>query len=290
MSITNPMCKSRALTLRAVVPTPTTSSPGGGPVEVEGSLPSFKHCFSKRADGFLYCEGVRVQDVMDAVEKWPFYLYSKDQITCNFETYREALEGLKSVIGYAIKANNNLKILEHLRQLRCGAVLVSGNELGLALRAGFDPTKLDLGVSLVWDILSTIISKPTVVLQPSGTTIVVHSLAVGGCPCFTGEEEPHLRPLATTSRGVVVSRVGVVWDMFVEMGLLFHHLQEVDHHDRLLLEEELFCRIQSSDGFFLPCGSSTGRLQLLMGLTPEKVRVDSRTNWGSTPVEENEHF
>ncbi|KAL7207209.1 hypothetical protein ACSBR1_029220 [Camellia fascicularis] len=53
---------------------------------------------------------------------------------------RDALEGLDSIIGYAIKANNNLKILEHLRKLGCGAVLVSGNELRLALHAGFDPT------------------------------------------------------------------------------------------------------------------------------------------------------
>ncbi|MQL74449.1 hypothetical protein Taro_006818 [Colocasia esculenta] len=82
-------------------------------------------------------------------------------------------------------------------------------------------------------------------------------LVAGGCCCFTGEEEPHPRPLATTNRGVAVSRVGVVWDMFAEMGLLFHHLQEVDHHNRLPLEEELFCRIQSNDGFFLPHGSAT---------------------------------
>ncbi|MQM12973.1 hypothetical protein Taro_045894 [Colocasia esculenta] len=45
--------------------------------------------------------------------------------------------------------------------------------------------------------------------------------------------------------------------MFAEMGLLFHHLQEIDHHDRLPLEEELFCRIQSRDGLFLPRGSAT---------------------------------
>ncbi|GMN55691.1 hypothetical protein TIFTF001_024815 [Ficus carica] len=101
----------------------------------------FKHCFAKSADGFLYCEGVKVQDVMEAVERRPFYLYSKPQITRNVEAYKEALEGLRSVIGYAIKANNNLKILEHLRKLGCGAVLVSGNELRLALRAGFDPTR-----------------------------------------------------------------------------------------------------------------------------------------------------
>lgn len=78
---------------------------------------------------------------MDSVERRPFYLYSKPQITRNVEAYKEALEGVSSVIGYAIKANNNLKILEHLRSLGCGAVLVSGNELRLALRSGFDPTK-----------------------------------------------------------------------------------------------------------------------------------------------------
>ena len=78
---------------------------------------------------------------MESVARRPFYLYSKPQITRNVEAYKEALEGVSSVIGYAIKANNNLKILEHLRSLGCGAVLVSGNELRLALRACFDPTK-----------------------------------------------------------------------------------------------------------------------------------------------------
>ncbi|KAK6143454.1 hypothetical protein DH2020_023802 [Rehmannia glutinosa] len=102
----------------------------------------FQHCFSKsEEDGFLYCEGVKVEEIMEAVEKRPFYLYSKPQITRNVEAYKEALEGLNSIIGYAIKANNNLKILEHLQKLGCGAVLVSGNELKLALRAGFDPTR-----------------------------------------------------------------------------------------------------------------------------------------------------
>ncbi|KAH0888077.1 hypothetical protein HID58_050506 [Brassica napus] len=103
---------------------------------------SFNHCFKKSSDGFLYCEGTKVEDIMESVERRPFYLYSKPQITRNVEAYKEALEGVSSVIGYAIKANNNLKILEHLRSLGCGAVLVSGNELRLALRAGFDPTKL----------------------------------------------------------------------------------------------------------------------------------------------------
>ncbi|CAL5388659.1 unnamed protein product [Camellia sinensis] len=105
----------------------------------ENSL--FKHCFTKSEDGYLCCEGLRVEDVMNNVKRSPFYLYSKPQITRNFQVYRDALEGLDSIIGYTIKANNNLKILEHLRKLGCGAVLVSGNELCLALHAGFDPTR-----------------------------------------------------------------------------------------------------------------------------------------------------
>ncbi|XP_050233766.1 diaminopimelate decarboxylase 2, chloroplastic-like [Mercurialis annua] len=124
--------KPISLTLKAVL--------SQTPIQTQQTA-KFKHCFSKSDDGFLYCENLKVHEIMENVEKRPFYLYSKPQISRNVEAYRDALEGLNSIIGYAIKANNNLKILEHLRQLGCGAVLVSGNELRVALRAGFDPTK-----------------------------------------------------------------------------------------------------------------------------------------------------
>lgn len=75
------------------------------------------------------------------VEGSPFYLYSQARITANFRAYEEALDGLDSIIGYAIKANNNMPIARHLAGLGSGAVLVSGNELRLALAAGFDPTR-----------------------------------------------------------------------------------------------------------------------------------------------------
>lgn len=75
------------------------------------------------------------------VQSSPFYLYSKNRVTANYQAYDEALQGLDSIIGYAIKANNNLRILQHLQRLGSGAVLVSGNELQLAKQAGFDPTR-----------------------------------------------------------------------------------------------------------------------------------------------------
>jgi diaminopimelate decarboxylase len=75
------------------------------------------------------------------VPESPFYLYSRDRITANFTAYKAALEGLDSIIGYAVKANNNFKIMQHLCQLGSGAVLVSGNELLMAVKAGFDPSR-----------------------------------------------------------------------------------------------------------------------------------------------------
>ena len=48
------------------------------------------------------------------------------------------MTGFDSIIGYAIKANNNLALLKRLSALGSGAVLVSGNELQMSLAAGFD--------------------------------------------------------------------------------------------------------------------------------------------------------
>ncbi len=49
------------------------------------------------------------------VAESPFYLYSKDRITANYKAYQAALQGMDSIIGYAVKANNNFKIMQHLQ-------------------------------------------------------------------------------------------------------------------------------------------------------------------------------
>ena len=92
-------------------------------------------------DGYLYCDQLKVKVIQSQVPESPFYLYSKQQITTNYNAYLEAIEGLDAIIGYAIKANNNLAILKHLQELGSSAVLVSGNELCIALKANFKPEK-----------------------------------------------------------------------------------------------------------------------------------------------------
>ncbi len=89
-------------------------------------------------DGFLYCENLSVKEIQKQVSYSPFYLYSLAQLKENYDAYQKALEGIDSIIGYAIKANNNLNLLKQLSALGSGAVLVSGNELKISLAAGFD--------------------------------------------------------------------------------------------------------------------------------------------------------
>ena len=89
-------------------------------------------------NGYLYCEDLRIKDIQEEVSYSPFYLYSLAQLEANYTAYQNALDGINAIIGYAVKANNNLSLLKRLSTLGSGAVLVSGNELLLSLAAGFD--------------------------------------------------------------------------------------------------------------------------------------------------------
>lgn len=101
----------------------------------------------------MYCDDVKVEDCRlehlsnlkaSGIPQQPMYLYSKAKLTANYNSYKEAFGDLPHIIGYAVKANNNLRIMQHLQSLGSGAVLVSGNELKLAVAGGFDTTKCGL--------------------------------------------------------------------------------------------------------------------------------------------------
>jgi diaminopimelate decarboxylase len=93
-------------------------------------------------DEFLYCDDLRVDDLLAHGIETPFYLYSTRQLDKNFALYQQATEDLDTVIGYAIKANNNLFLCQRLARQGAGAVVVSVDELRLALKAGFPPGKI----------------------------------------------------------------------------------------------------------------------------------------------------
>lgn len=97
--------------------------------------------FTVDEHGFMWCEGVRIRDIQNGLDTSPVYVYSKAQLIENYQAYMNALDGLDAIIGYAIKANNNLRLVEIMARKGSGAVLVSGNELRLAKLAGMDMAK-----------------------------------------------------------------------------------------------------------------------------------------------------
>ena len=128
-------------TVARAAPAAAPATPGSAPA---WNLParSGTGFYTGLDDGYLYCDGVRVDATRAVAESSPFYLYSQARLTSNYNAYAAALAGLDgAIIGYAMKANNNFKIMQHLCGLGAGAVLVSGHELEAALAAGFDPTR-----------------------------------------------------------------------------------------------------------------------------------------------------
>ncbi len=66
----------------------------------------------------------------------PLYVYDFDAIGAQYEKLKEAFEGKKSLINYAVKANSNLSVIAHLAALGAGADCVSIGEVRRALDAG----------------------------------------------------------------------------------------------------------------------------------------------------------
>lgn len=89
----------------------------------------------------LYAEQVAVTNIAEQFGT-PTYIYSKKHITEQFKSYQDSLQGTKSLVCYAVKANSNLAILNILAQLGAGFDIVSRGELERVLAAGGDANKI----------------------------------------------------------------------------------------------------------------------------------------------------
>jgi diaminopimelate decarboxylase len=83
-------------------------------------------------------------DYKALVEKYgsPLYMYDFDYIENRYKTLKEAFAGKKSLINYAVKANSNLSVIQHLAKLGAGADCVSIGEVRRALDAGVNKYKI----------------------------------------------------------------------------------------------------------------------------------------------------
>ncbi|MDX9781831.1 MAG: diaminopimelate decarboxylase [Bacteroidales bacterium] len=72
----------------------------------------------------------------------PFYYYDLGLLRKTLESYTSNLKKYNYHAHYALKANANDKILQVIKSYGLGADCVSGNEVALALKSGFNPSKV----------------------------------------------------------------------------------------------------------------------------------------------------
>ncbi len=72
----------------------------------------------------------------------PLYVYDFDYIENRYTTLKDAFAGKKSMINYAVKANSNLSVIQHLANMGAGADCVSIGEVRRAMDAGVDKYKI----------------------------------------------------------------------------------------------------------------------------------------------------
>ncbi len=89
----------------------------------------------------LYAESIPVREIAEKTGT-PLYIYSHRTLLRHVKAYKKAFNGYPHIICFALKANSNLAILKVLAQNGCGADVVSGGELYLALKAGIPSNRI----------------------------------------------------------------------------------------------------------------------------------------------------
>ena len=92
-------------------------------------------------NGQLYAESVPLSGVAERFGT-PCYLYSRAALEAAFDEFRQELDGIDSMICYAVKANSNIAVLNVFARLGAGFDIVSLGELKRVLAADADPKKI----------------------------------------------------------------------------------------------------------------------------------------------------
>ena len=72
----------------------------------------------------------------------PIYCYSYAQLKKNVINFKKNFKSFKPLICFSVKSNSNVKLLNEIKKLGCGADVVSIGELMKTLKAGISPKKI----------------------------------------------------------------------------------------------------------------------------------------------------
>ena len=133
-------------------------------------------------NGQLHAESVPLSAIAERFGT-PCYVYSRAALEAAFDEFKRELDGIDSMICYAVKANSNLAILNVFARLGAGFDIVSLGELKRALAAGADPKKI--------------------VFSGVGKTASEMAFALEtGIHCFNVESAPELERLNAVAGGL----------------------------------------------------------------------------------------
>ena len=98
---------------------------------------------AKESGGELMLGGVALSRIArDSAYGTPSYVYDVDAIAAEARELRAAFDGHPHLVAYAVKANSAGPIVRALAGEGCGADVVSGAELLVALGCGIDPERI----------------------------------------------------------------------------------------------------------------------------------------------------
>lgn len=92
-------------------------------------------------EGVLHAEGISLEALAEK-HGTPLYVYSRRHLRGQYQGLAKAMQAVKPLICYSMKANSNGAILRTLLDEGSGLDIVSGGELYRALKVGADPQKI----------------------------------------------------------------------------------------------------------------------------------------------------
>tara|TARA_Y100000591_G_C21829201_1_gene698558 strand:+ start:93 stop:1307 length:1215 start_codon:yes stop_codon:yes gene_type:complete len=96
----------------------------------------------------------------------PAYCYSYDKLKDNILKFQNDFKKFKPLICFAVKANNNIKILNEISKLGLGADVVSKGELLVALKSKINPKKIVFsGVGKTYEEIDFAIKKKILLIN-----------------------------------------------------------------------------------------------------------------------------
>lgn len=123
--------------------------------------------FSRNAQGQATLAGCPIEQLLAAAAvQTPAYLYDLDAIEAEGRELVAAFEATERLVAYAVKANSAGSIVRALARAGCGADVVSGAELDLALACGIAPASVVMsGVAKTNDEIDLAVARGICALQ-----------------------------------------------------------------------------------------------------------------------------